>query len=94
MKKTKKKIIITSRYEVDENDSFQTRWLTDVMNHSNLNMTGSSKILHVTRQVVRKYVYNEVPMKYPVIYTICHSLNLEEDPVDIFNKIKEDNKNG
>lgn len=86
----KKMVSIKRFYKVDDDASYQAKWMADVLNQCGLNYVGLAKLIHVTKQSVCNWLQDMNRISYQSIVTICYKLDLAEDPDEVFEYMKKD----
>lgn len=85
-----KKVIVEPAYfEAEPDDSYQVKWLCDVMNSYRFNCRHIADILNVRRQTVNNWLHDKSPMELAYVFTLCKSLDLIYDPYDVYQKMRK-----
>lgn len=78
-------------YEVDENASYQSKWLAECLNNCHITCATLAKMLMVSKQTISNWLEGSHPISYCAIYTICGILHLEDNPDMVYGAITMNN---
>ena len=81
-------IIKKTFYDIPENAEPQTRWLLNLMNQYDLNLTGLADIIHVSKQSVSLWIKGHT-ISFGNICAICYMIDKHADPERLYKLFNE-----
>lgn len=81
----KRKIMVTVKkfYDIPENAIPQTKWLLNLMNEYNLNLSKLADIIHVSKQTVGYWIKGHA-ISFGNICAICYMIDKNSDPEKLY----------
>lgn len=89
----RRKVIVTVKtfYDIPENAIPQTRWLLNLMNEYDLNLTSLAEIIHVSKQSVSYWLKGNT-ISFGNICAICCMIDKNADPERLYKLFNEGGK--
>ena len=85
----KRTVIVKKFYDIPEDAVPQTRWLLNLMNEYDLNLTRLAEIIHVSKQSVSLWIKGQA-ISFGNICAICYMIDKHSDPEKLYRLFNEE----